>query len=134
MNQALAVTKEKPGPKAKPPAPTSPSYKDWCVGDERLSVLRKELDRHIASVKPKAKDASYRIDLEDNCVYFRGGAEKETCTTLIQPDSAIMNALRRGHFIARIHKESIEEKLERLLGGDEKKLDRLIAALDKNEG
>jgi hypothetical protein len=63
-------------------------------------------------------------------VVFTGGAEKETYTTLIQPDVSILNAGRRNHFVGRIYVQSIEEKLSKI---DPDKLDKIIAFIEREE-
>lgn len=122
--QALSDLPEKP-------VATHPKFKEWCVSDKRIKGLVAELDKFIAITKQRIPDASYRIDKETNLIFFLGGAEKETCTTLIQTDQAVLNAGRRNHYVGKIVKESVIEQLERLTGGDPTILERLVKALEK---
>lgn len=118
------------------PLPTSPEFQGWCVSDERLDALKKELDKRMAAIRVHVPDATYRIDLDTNSIHFLGGPEKSVCTTLIQKDSAIFGLFTSKRlYYTREYKQSVNErmeKIEKLLGSDPEKLDRLIAALEKS--
>lgn len=117
------------------PLPTSPQFIDWCRSDERIANLRKELDKRYIAIRHNVPDAKYDIDLELNTINFLGGPEKNVSTTLIQKDSAIFSLFTSKRlYYTREYKQSVGErmeKVEKLLGGDPDKLDKLIAALEK---
>ncbi len=136
MNQPakekLTIT---PATETKAPLPGSHEYTDYCRSSERIAKLSKELDKYMAPIKAKIFDASYRIDLNDNCIYFNGGPEKQVCTTLIQPDSAITKQFQQKRlYSSRAYIAPKEDKLEKLAAKlDEDKIDRLLAMLDKED-
>lgn len=126
------TTKPKEAKQVKPDR-KSPEYKSWCLSEDRLASLKKEMDKYIAQVKARVPDATYRIDLEDNNVYFNGGPEKQISTTLIQEDAQILSLFRNRRLYSTIgYTEKPEHKLERLMS-DPEKFDKLMEALGEVE-
>jgi len=102
---------------------------------ERLKKLNEILTMFVSGVKKKFSDAGYEIDVPNNIVAFTGGPCVRTETTLIQKDRLILGVATGQHFnkIGAVG-PSFADQLEKLLGGDMSKLEKIIKSFDSENG